>query len=61
MKAAIEQAKQTVRNCKGKTGCFDDGGRDKIIKNLDATTYKYDPGFNAWGPRTLAAIRSGVT
>ena len=49
MKAAIEQAKQTVRNCKGKTGCFDDGGRDKIIKNLDATTYKYDPGFPACG------------
>jgi hypothetical protein len=49
MKAAVEEAKRKVRDCKAHTDCFDDHGKEKIIKNLDSTNYTYNPRFLGCG------------
>lgn len=49
MKAANEAAIEKVRNCKGSTPCFNDQGRDKIIKILETTDYIYKPSFLGCG------------
>jgi RHS repeat-associated protein len=49
MKAAVEEAKRKVLNCKSHTNCFDDGGRGQITKNIDTTDYTYNPRFLGCG------------
>jgi RHS repeat-associated protein len=47
MKNAVEEAIRKVRECKGETPCFDDSGREKIIKIIETTTYYYKKNLQA--------------
>jgi hypothetical protein len=66
VKAAVEEAK--VRDCKGNTSCFNDNGRDKIIRLLEHTDYIYRPNATAYcgssnavgHPLANATLISGV-
>jgi uncharacterized protein RhaS with RHS repeats len=48
MKAAVDEAKAKVRDCKGNTSCFNDNGRERIIRILEYTDYIYRPNATAY-------------
>ena len=46
---AVEEAKKKLRDCMGDPECFDRGGRDQIIRNLDRARYVYRPDLGLCG------------
>ena len=59
MKKAVEEAKRKVQNCKAHTHCFDDDGREQIIRNLDTTAYTYNPRFLGCGVSNTGMNQQG--
>ena len=61
MKAAVEEAKKRVRECKSQPQCFEKNGRDKIIKILDTSTYFYRKNFLGCGVTNPKPVPGNLT
>ncbi len=49
MKRAVEEAKQKLRDCKGKPHCWSEDETDDVIEKLDSANFVYRPDMSVCG------------